>query len=78
MPANYPERTIAVIATAQDGTSYRIERRASSLPGDRGADAFFYCCLPDGQPVGWLGYGQYQLPDGTVVRTRIPSTLSPS
>lgn len=71
MPANHPKRTIVVIAMAQDGTSYRIERRAHSLPGDKAEDAFFYCCLPDGQPVGWLGYGRYQLPDGTIVQTPV-------
>lgn len=70
MPAHQLKRPIAVIAIADDGTTYRIERRARSLPGDKGASAFFYCCLPDGQTVGWLGYGQYQLPNGTVVRTR--------
>ncbi len=69
MPANQVKRPIAVVAIADDGTRYRIERRARALPGDKGDGAFFYCCLPDGQAVGWLGYGQYQLPDGTVVRT---------
>ena len=69
MPAKQPQRSIAVIAIADDGATYRIERRARSLPGDQGDNAFFYCCLPDGQTVGWLGYGQYQLPNGTVVRT---------
>lgn len=73
MPANHPKRPIAVTAIADDGTTYRIERRARTLPGDKGDSAFFYCCLPDGQTVGWLGYGQYQLPNGTVVRTS-PST----
>ncbi|MNK75323.1 hypothetical protein D3C87_948620 [compost metagenome] len=69
MPANQVKRPIAVVAIADDGTRYRIERRARALPGDKGVSAFFYCCLPDGQSVGWLGYGQYQLPDGTVVQT---------
>ncbi|WP_125284647.1 hypothetical protein [Achromobacter denitrificans] len=72
MPANHSKRAIAVTAMAQDGTGYRIERRAHSLPGDKAEDAFLYCCIPDGQPVGWLGYGRYQLPDGTIVQ--IPVT----
>lgn len=69
MPANQDKRPIAVVAIADDGKRYRIERRSRALPGDKGESAFFYCCLPDGQAVGWLGYGQYQLPDGTIVRT---------
>lgn len=69
MSAKQVKGPIAVVAIAEDGKRYRIERRARSLPGDKGENAFFYCCLPDGQAVGWLGYGQYQLPDGTIVRT---------
>lgn len=72
MSAAHVKRPIAVIAAADDGTTYRIERRNRALPGDRGVSAFFYCCLPDGQDVSWLGYGTYQLPDGTVVRTLMP------
>ena len=72
MPANQARRLIAVTATADDGRTFRIERRNRSLPGDKGEHAFFYCCLPDGQAVGWLGYGTYELPDGTVVRTLAP------
>jgi hypothetical protein len=69
MPANPGKSSIAVVAIADDGRRFRIERRARTLPGDKGENAFFYCCLPNGQTVGWLGYGQYQLPDGTVVHT---------
>lgn len=69
MPANDVKRSIAVIAMAGDGKTYRIERRNRTLPGDKGQNAFYYCCLPDGQAVGWLGYGTYQLPDGTIVKT---------
>lgn len=69
MGTNLSPRPIAVIAIADDGTTYRIERRCRTLPGDSTAGGFFYCCLPDGSSVSWLGRGRYQLADGTVVRT---------
>jgi hypothetical protein len=68
VPANHKKRLIAVIAMAEDGTTYRIERRSRSLTGDEGPDAFFYCCLPDGQPVEWLGKGIYRMPDGKIAK----------
>lgn len=61
---------IAVIAVAADGTTYRIERRSQLRPQEAPANTFFYCCLPDGQLVDQIGSGTYQLPDGTIVRTR--------
>lgn len=69
MPANFNETLTAVIATADDGSSYLIERRRRTLPGGKGR-VFFFCCLPNGEVVGWLGYGQYEMPDGTIVRVR--------
>ena len=75
MANDYTKRVLDVLAASEDGTTYRIERRCRSLPGDE-EGAFFYCCLPDGQLVAWLGQGQYELPDGTVVRI-VASRLYP-
>jgi hypothetical protein len=61
---------IAVIAVAPDGSTYRIERRSQFRPDQAAPDMYFYCCLPDGQVVDQIGSGTYQLPDGTIVRTR--------
>lgn len=69
MPANCKAHAIGVTAIADDGRTYVIERRSRSLPGDRDQNLFFFYCLANGDPVGWLGYGTYQLSDGTVLRT---------
>lgn len=63
-----------VIAIAEDGTTYRIEKRSRPVPGDCGGNTYFYCCLPHGEIVTWLGGGHYQLPNAVVVRT-LPSHL---
>ncbi|CAB3738804.1 MAG: hypothetical protein E2591_24560 [Achromobacter sp.] len=63
-------RPIAIIAIAPDGRTYRIERRSQFHPELAPDGTFFYCCLPDGQVVDQIGTGTYQLPDGTIVRTR--------
>lgn len=63
----YTKRTFEVLAVANDGRTYRIERRCQLLPGDEDA-SHYYCCLPDGQLVTWLGKGRYELPNGTVVQ----------
>ncbi|MGW8306084.1 MAG: hypothetical protein ACWGIK_09720 [Achromobacter pulmonis] len=63
-------RPIAVIAVAPDGRTYRIEQRKQVRPDDDSPGTFFYCCLPDGQVVDHIAYGTYQLPDGTILRTR--------
>lgn len=67
----HTKHPIAVIAVGADGRTYRIERR-SQFPADETPDTAFYCCLPDGQVVDHIGTGVYQLPDGTIVRTRRP------
>ena len=61
---------IAVIAVAPNGSTYRIERRSQFRSNRATPDTYFYCCLPDGQVVDQIGTGIYQLPDGTIVRTR--------
>jgi hypothetical protein len=63
----YTKRAIEMLAVAADGQIYRIERRCRALPGDD-EGSYFYCCLPDGQLVTWLGNGQYELKDGTHVQ----------
>lgn len=65
--SSYSKPILELMAVADDGTTYRIERRCRILPGED-LPAFFYCCLPDGQHVSWLGSGRYQLPDGTIVQ----------
>lgn len=67
MMNNYSKPILELMVAADDGTTYRIERRCRFLPGEE-HPAFFYCCLPDGQHVSWLGSGRYQLPDGTIVQ----------
>jgi len=67
MTSDQSEQVIEVIAVADDGTTYRIERRCQFFHGEE-HPSFFYCCLSDGQLVAWLGSGRYQLPDGTVVQ----------
>jgi hypothetical protein len=64
---DYTRRALDWIAVASDGNTYRIERRCRTLPGDEDG-SHFYCCLPDGREVAWLGDGVYELPDGTVVK----------
>lgn len=67
------KRVMEVVAAADDGTTYRIDRycRSQAQGGEKAADdkTSSYCCLPDGQLVRWRGDGNYQLPDGTVVTT---------
>ncbi|MNX96268.1 hypothetical protein D3C86_1285780 [compost metagenome] len=67
MTGNHSKQIVEVIAVADDGTTYRLERRCQILRAEE-EPSFFYCCLPDGQHVDWLGSGQYRLPDGTIVR----------
>ncbi|HWL28605.1 MAG TPA: hypothetical protein VNQ97_06820 [Burkholderiaceae bacterium] len=69
--STHPKHPIAVIAVAADGRTYRIERCSQFRP-DETPGTSFYCCLPDGQVVDHIGTGTYQLPDGTIVRTRRP------
>jgi len=64
---DYTKRALELIAVASDGNTYRIERRCQALPGDEDGSVYF-CCLPDGGQVTWLGDGKYELPDGTIVR----------
>jgi len=68
MSEQHAVRRIAVIAVAENGNTYRIERQGRQS-GD-GAPASVACCLPDGQQVDRLDRGLYRLPDGTVVKTR--------
>lgn len=68
-------RPIAVIAVAPDGKTYRIERRRQLRADEAAPGTVLYCCLPDGQVVDRIGYGTYQLPDGTIVRTRTSHRL---
>ncbi|MFY3308875.1 hypothetical protein [Achromobacter ruhlandii] len=65
-------RAIAVIAVDPDGRTYRIEQRRQLGADEDAPGAFLYCCLPEGQIVDHIAYGTYQLPDGTIVRTRRP------
>ncbi|MNY34283.1 hypothetical protein D3C86_1686110 [compost metagenome] len=67
MQTNYTKRFTEVIAVAPDGMTYVIQRRCKALAGDDDQHAYFYCCLPDGQIVSWLGPNQYQLSDGTTL-----------
>lgn len=76
MKKDQSKLSVGVDAMAEDGTTYRIERRSSSLPGDDHGQSYFYCCLADGEIVMWLGGGYYQLPNGTVVHT-MPFHLIP-
>lgn len=62
------ERLLDVWAMATDGTLYRIERHCRIAPDSTGSE-YFFCCLPDGQLVICRGDGDYELPDGTIVRT---------
>lgn len=62
------KRVMEVVAAAEDGATYRIDRYCQSGP-DREAEPHFYCCLENGQPVAWRGDGHYELPDGTIVTT---------
>lgn len=68
----HPPRPIAVIAVAPDGRTYRIEQRRQLRADADAPGTFLYCCLPEGQIVEHIAYGTYQLPDGTIVRTRRP------
>ncbi|HWL28890.1 hypothetical protein [Achromobacter sp. NFACC18-2] len=68
MPNHAYKRVMEVVAAADDGTTYRIDRYCrSQSEGDDTTNS--YCCLPDGQRVLWRGDGHYQLPDGTIVAT---------
>jgi hypothetical protein len=67
MEAHYTKRPMELVAVDRDGVTYIIERRCRSLPCDDGQQAFFYCCLRDGQPVSWHGENNYQLSDGTAL-----------
>ncbi|MNV82024.1 hypothetical protein D3C71_1757350 [compost metagenome] len=67
MHTSYTKRPTELIAVDPDGITYIIERRCKSLPCDDGEQAFFYCCLRDGQLVSWLGENHYQLTDGTAL-----------
>ncbi|CAB3730722.1 hypothetical protein [Achromobacter kerstersii] len=62
------KRVMEVVAAAEDGTTYRINRYCRSEP-DQPADPHYFCCLQDGQLVSWRGDGNYELPDGTIVTT---------
>lgn len=62
------KKMLAVIAMGDDGTTYRIERRSRNFPGDEEEHSSFYCCLPDGNPVWWLGNGRFQLHSGEIVK----------
>lgn len=64
---DYTKQALELIAVGSDGNTYRIERRCLTSPGDEDG-SHYYCCLPDGQQVIWLGDGNYELPDGTVVK----------
>ncbi|WP_162941261.1 hypothetical protein [Achromobacter sp. B7] len=64
---DYTQRALEVLAISDSGDTYRIERRCRTLPGDDDG-SHYYCCLPDGRQVAWLGDGRYELPDGTVVK----------
>lgn len=59
---------LALIAMANDGTTYRIERRSRIFPGDETEGTSFYFCLPDGQQVWWVGNGCFQLGDGRLLK----------
>lgn len=67
------KRVMEVVAAADDGTTYRIDRycRPPAQGDEKAADDkdSAYSCLPDGQLVHWRGDGNYQLPDGTLVTT---------
>ncbi|WP_313622809.1 hypothetical protein [Achromobacter sp.] len=67
------KRVMEVVAAADDGTTYRIDRycRSQAQGAEKTAEdrSNAYCCLPDGQLVQWRGDGNYQLPDGTLVTT---------
>lgn len=67
MQTNYPKRLTEVIAVAPDGMTYVIQRRCMTFASDDDQHAYFYCCLPDGQIVSWVGANQYQLSDGTAL-----------
>lgn len=71
-PPSRSTRAIAVIAVDPDGRTYRIEQRRQLGADEDAPGAFLYCCLPEGQIVDHIAYGTYQLPDGTIVRTRRP------
>lgn len=62
------KRVMEVVAAAENGATYRIDRYCRSEP-DFEAEPHFYCCLQDGQLVAWRGDGHYELPDGTIVTT---------
>lgn len=57
---------VEILATAEDGTTYRIEGRCH--PGGKCEGCpYFYYCLPEGELVVARGDGRYELPGGTLV-----------
>jgi hypothetical protein len=62
------KRVMEVLAAAEDGSTYRIDRYCRSEP-DREAEPHFFCCLPDGQLFSGRGDAHSERPDGTLVTT---------
>lgn len=56
-----------VIVKFPDRSICRVERRLVTKRGPTGLPVREYICsLPTGEPVIWLSFGKYRMPDGAV------------